>query len=85
MPPTIRGDVYFDVIIRGEEPSRGPRIVWFQAREWLAGSHAVSQTLHVTDGAMALARRRVCGRILNPHTREAKRPEQERIGDENGP
>jgi quercetin dioxygenase-like cupin family protein len=46
------GDVWFDVIIRGEEPSRvrvntvrfapGARTAWHQ--------HAVGQTLHVTDG-----------------------------------
>jgi quercetin dioxygenase-like cupin family protein len=46
------GDVYFDVIIKGEEPSRvrvnsvhfapGARTAWH--------SHAVGQTLHVTEG-----------------------------------
>ncbi|SFN98912.1 (R)-mandelonitrile lyase [Mycetocola miduiensis] len=47
------GDVYFDVYYRGEEPSRarlnlvrfapGARTAWH--------SHAVGQTLHVTEGA----------------------------------
>ena len=46
------GDVYFDVIVKGEEPSRirvnsvhftpGARTAWH--------SHAVGQTLHVTEG-----------------------------------
>jgi quercetin dioxygenase-like cupin family protein len=46
------GDVYFDVIIRGDEPSRvrvntvrfcpGARTAWH--------THAVGQALHVTDG-----------------------------------
>ena len=46
------GDVWFDVIAKGEEPSRmrvntvrfspGARTAWH--------SHAVGQTLHVTDG-----------------------------------
>jgi quercetin dioxygenase-like cupin family protein len=46
------GDVYFDVIARGEEPSRvrvntvrfapGARTAWH--------SHAVGQTVHVTEG-----------------------------------
>ncbi len=46
------GDVYFDVIVRGSEPSRirvntvrftpGARTAWH--------SHACGQTLHVTDG-----------------------------------
>ena len=46
------GDVYFDEIAKGEEPSRlrvnsvhftpGARIAWH--------SHAVGQTLHVTEG-----------------------------------
>jgi quercetin dioxygenase-like cupin family protein len=46
------GDVWFDAIIKGEEPSRvrvntvrfapGARTAWH--------SHAVGQTLHVTDG-----------------------------------
>jgi quercetin dioxygenase-like cupin family protein len=46
------GDVYFDVIAKGEEPSRvrvnavhftpGARTAWH--------SHAVGQTLHVTEG-----------------------------------
>jgi quercetin dioxygenase-like cupin family protein len=46
------GDVYFDVIIKGEDPSRvrvnsvhfapGARTAWH--------SHAVGQTLHVTEG-----------------------------------
>lgn len=46
------GDVWFDVVARGEEPSRlrvnrvrfapGARSAWH--------SHAVGQTLHVTDG-----------------------------------
>jgi len=46
------GDVYFDVIIKGEEPSRirvnsvhftpSARTAWH--------SHAVGQTLHVTEG-----------------------------------
>jgi quercetin dioxygenase-like cupin family protein len=46
------GDVWFDVIVKGEEPSRvrvntvrftpGARTAWH--------SHAVGQTLHVTDG-----------------------------------
>lgn len=46
------GDVYFDVILRGDEPSRirvntvrftpGARTAWH--------SHACGQTLHVTDG-----------------------------------
>jgi quercetin dioxygenase-like cupin family protein len=46
------GDVWFDVIARGEEPSRvrvntvrfapGARTAWH--------SHALGQTLHVTDG-----------------------------------
>ena len=46
------GDVYFDVIARGEEPSRvrvstvrfspGARTAWH--------SHAMGQTLHVTEG-----------------------------------
>ena len=46
------GDVWFDVIARGEEPSRirvntvrfapGARTAWHR--------HAVGQTLHVTDG-----------------------------------
>jgi len=46
------GDVYFDVIVRGAEPSRirvntvrftpGARTAWH--------SHACGQTLHVTDG-----------------------------------
>jgi quercetin dioxygenase-like cupin family protein len=47
------GDVWLDVVIRGEEPSRvrvntvrfapGARTAWHK--------HAVGQTLHVTDGA----------------------------------
>jgi quercetin dioxygenase-like cupin family protein len=46
------GDVFFDVIVKGEEPSRvrvnsvhftpGARTAWH--------SHAVGQTLHVTEG-----------------------------------
>src|SRR5262245_15096677 len=46
------GDVWFDVIVRGEEPSRmrvnsvhfapGARTAWHR--------HAVGQTLHVTEG-----------------------------------
>ena len=46
------GDVYFDVIVKGEEPSHvrvnsvhftpGARTAWH--------SHAVGQTLHVTEG-----------------------------------
>jgi quercetin dioxygenase-like cupin family protein len=46
------GDVYFDVIIKGEDPSRvrvnsvhftpGARTAWHR--------HAVGQTLHVTEG-----------------------------------
>jgi quercetin dioxygenase-like cupin family protein len=46
------GDVWFDVIVRGDEPSRarvntvrfapGARTAWH--------SHAVGQTLHVTEG-----------------------------------
>jgi quercetin dioxygenase-like cupin family protein len=46
------GDVYFDVIVKGEEPSRvrvnsvhftpGARTAWH--------SHTVGQTLHVTEG-----------------------------------
>jgi quercetin dioxygenase-like cupin family protein len=48
----FHGDVYFDVIVKGEEPSRvrvnsvhftpGARTAWH--------SHAVGQTLHVTEG-----------------------------------
>ena len=58
-PPTAKGpagwftgDVFLDAIVRGEEPSRvrvnavrftpGARTAWH--------SHAVGQTLHVTDG-----------------------------------
>ena len=47
------GDVFFDVIVRGDEPSRvrinsvhftpGARTAWH--------SHAVGQSLHVTEGA----------------------------------
>jgi quercetin dioxygenase-like cupin family protein len=55
------GHVYFDVIIKGEEPSRvrvnsvhftpGARTAWH--------SHAVGQTLHVTEGiGLAQARGR---------------------------
>ncbi|MEV0397895.1 (R)-mandelonitrile lyase [Polymorphospora rubra] len=57
--PTVKGpaemftgDVWFDVIVQGEEPSRvrvntvrfapGARTAWHR--------HAVGQTLHVTDG-----------------------------------
>jgi quercetin dioxygenase-like cupin family protein len=49
---TFTGDVWFDVITRGQEPSRirvntvrfapGARTAWHR--------HAVGQTLHVTDG-----------------------------------
>jgi quercetin dioxygenase-like cupin family protein len=49
---TFTGDAWFDVIVRGEEPSRvraslvrfapGARNAWHV--------HAVGQTLHVTDG-----------------------------------
>jgi quercetin dioxygenase-like cupin family protein len=48
----FRGDVYFDVIVKGEEPSRvrvnsvhftpGAHTAWH--------CHAVGQTLHVTEG-----------------------------------
>ena len=51
------GDVYYDVIVRGEEPSRirvntvrftpGSRTAWH--------SHACGQTLHVTDGVGLVA------------------------------
>jgi quercetin dioxygenase-like cupin family protein len=46
------GDVWFDVIVRGEEPSRmRVNTVRFAPRARTAWHrHAVGQTLHVTDG-----------------------------------
>jgi quercetin dioxygenase-like cupin family protein len=51
-PETFTGDAWFDVVARGEEPSRirvsvvrfapGARNAWH--------SHAVGQTVHVTEG-----------------------------------
>jgi quercetin dioxygenase-like cupin family protein len=49
---TFTGDAWFDVIVRGEEPSRvRVSVVWFApgARNaWHA--HAVGQIVHVTEG-----------------------------------
>jgi quercetin dioxygenase-like cupin family protein len=49
---TFTGDAWFDVIVRGEEPSRiRVNVVRFAPRArnaWHA--HAVGQTVHVTDG-----------------------------------
>lgn len=61
------GDVWFDVLARGEEPSRmrvnvvrfapGARTAWH--------SHAVGQTLHVTEGVGLVQARD--GKILKIH------------------
>jgi quercetin dioxygenase-like cupin family protein len=52
-PETFTGDAWYDVIARGEEPSRvRVNIVRFAPgvrNAWHA--HAVGQTLHVTEGA----------------------------------
>ena len=56
------GDVYFDVVCRGEEPSRmRVNVVRFAPCARTAWhTHAMGQTLHVTDGVglVAVARRR---------------------------
>jgi quercetin dioxygenase-like cupin family protein len=58
-PDRFRGDVWLDVIVRGEPPSRvrvsmvrfapGARNAWH--------AHAVGQTIHVTDGVGRLQAR----------------------------
>jgi quercetin dioxygenase-like cupin family protein len=64
----FKGDVYFDVIIKGEEPSRvrvnsvhftpGAHTAWH--------SHAVGQTLHVTEGFGLVQERGGEVKILHP-------------------
>jgi quercetin dioxygenase-like cupin family protein len=62
------GDVYFDIIVKGEEPSRvrvnsvhfapGARTAWH--------SHAVGQTLHVSEGIGVVQERDGEITILHP-------------------
>jgi quercetin dioxygenase-like cupin family protein len=66
-PETFTGDAWFDVIERGEEPSRirvsvvrfapGARNAWH--------SHAVGQTVHVTEGIGLIQSRG--GKIVEIH------------------
>jgi quercetin dioxygenase-like cupin family protein len=66
-PDTFTGDAWFDVIVRGEAPSRmrvnvvrfapGARNAWH--------SHALGQTVHVTDGRGLIQSRG--GHIIEMH------------------
>jgi len=62
------GDVYIDVIVKGEDPSR----VRVNAVHFTPGAHtawhahAVGQTLHVTEGVGLVQERDAATRVLQP-------------------